>query len=371
MRELKRDIFQHLLEWKDEPKRKPLLLRGARQVGKSWLVKKLGESFDNFVEVNFEKTPEICTFFEGNIDPLMLIKNISNYIKGEITPGKTLLFLDEIQICPRAIVALRYFYEDLPQLHVISAGSLLEFELEKISVPVGRVTFLYVYPLSFAEYLTAIGKENLRLMLADNDLKPLPEPLHNQLTQDTRDYTLLGGMPEVVADFVEYGNFERCRNIQTVLLETFRSDFHKYAKKHQLKYLRIVFESIPLQLGNKFKYSHVSRDIKSRELGDALELLEMAGLVYKVCHTSGNGIPLKFESDLKRFKVLFFDIGLAMRLLKLDYRPFILNPDISMVNNGAVAELLTGLEFILHQDFREKAELFYWHRESKSSNAEV
>ena len=368
---LKRDLLEHLKKWKNSPKRKPILLKGARQVGKSWLAKELGRDFNNFVEINFEKASELCSFFEGNIDAHLIAKNIANYFGTQIVPGKTLLFLDEIQVCPRAILSLRYFCEDFPGLHVIAAGSLLEFELENLSVPVGRISIIYVYPMSFSEYLTAIGKNNLRLMLMENLFEPLPEAIHNQLTREIRNYSLLGGMPEVIADFIEYGKFERCQDLQTELIETYRSDFHKYAKKHQVKYLNRIFDSIPLQLGDKFKYSHVSRDIKSRELGDALELLEMAGLAYKVYHTSSNGIPLKSEIDLMKFKVLLFDMGLAQRLMKLDHRPLLLNPDISRVNDGAIAELFSGLEFIAYQNYRERPELYYWHREAKSSNAEV
>jgi hypothetical protein len=368
---MKRDLQEYLLTWKNNRKRKPILLRGARQVGKSWLARDLGKTFDNFVEINFEKTPEPCAFFKGSLDVRQITKDISNYFGTRIIPGKSLLFLDEIQECPRAILALRYFWEDFPELHVIAAGSLLEFELRNISTPVGRIQFVYVYPLSFAEYLTAIGKENLRDMLMENDSLSIPEPIHNQLLREIRNYTLLGGMPEVISDYRETGDFLNCMDIQTVLLETYRNDFIKYAKKHQVKYLRTIFDAVPLQLGHKFKYVNVSRDIKSRELSDALELLEMAGIVYKVYHSSSNGIPLKAESDPKKFKVLFFDIGLTLRLLKLDHRPLILNPDITVINNGELAELLVGLELIAYRDFKERAELYYWHREAKSSNAEV
>ena len=368
---MKRDLFKYLKKWKAGSNKKPILLRGARQVGKSWLARELGKEFENFVEINFEKNPDFCSFFAGNIEPQIITKNLSNYLGEKISPGKTLLFFDEIQECPRAILSLRYFYEDFPQQHVISAGSLLEFELRKISFPVGRVSFIYVYPMSFSEYLTAAGKHSLRETLLDNNFEPLPEAIHNQLNREVRNYTLLGGMPEVVSCFLEYGEFERCADIQTGLIETYRSDFHKYAKKHQVKYIQRVFDSVPFQLGNKFKYTNVSRDIKSRELGDALELLEMEGIVYKVYHSSSNGIPLKAEMDGKKFKVLFVDIGLAQRVLKLDYRPLLLNPDIYQVNNGAIAELLTGLELIAYQSFKEIPELYYWHREAQSSNAEV
>lgn len=230
---------------------------------------------------------------------------------------------------------------------------------------------VYVYPLSFSEYLTAIGRDDLRVMLLENKGEPIAEPIHHLLNRELVNYTHLGGMPEVISDYLEFEDLQRCRDIQTDLLETFRSDFHKYARLHQIDYIRTVFESVPLQLGNKFKYSRVSQDIKSRELSAALDLLEMAGIIYKVCHSSANGIPLKAECNPRKFKVLFFDIGLAQRLLKLDHRPFLLDLDISKVNDGAIAEFLVGLELIGYQSFRERAELFYWHREAKSSNAEV
>jgi predicted AAA+ superfamily ATPase len=222
MIQLQRDLMEFLVKWKNDPKKKPLILKGARQVGKSWLARELGKSF------------EVHAFFDGNIDTAKIIKNLSNYLGVKISPGTTLLFLDEIQECPKAILALRYFYEDLPQLHVISAGSLLEFQLQNINVPVGRVNFIYVYPLSFSEYLTVSGKHHLRTMLLENELKPVPEPIHKLLNEEVRNYVLLGGMPEVVADFLEFGQFDRCGDIQTDLLETYRSDFQKYAKKHQV-----------------------------------------------------------------------------------------------------------------------------------------
>lgn len=371
MIQLKRDLSDHLRKWKNDPRKKPLILRGARQVGKSWLARELGKEFDNFVEINFEKKPELASLFDGNIDTGKIMQNLSNYLGTKITPGTTLLFFDEIQECPKAILTLRYFYEDLPQLHVLAAGSLLEFQLKNINVPVGRVSFVNVYPLSFAEYLTAANKHHLRIMLMENYFKPIPEPIHNLLIEEVRNYTLLGGMPEIVADYLEFGLLNRCSDIQTNLLETYRSDFQKYAKKHQLKYIEKVFDSIPMQLGRKFKYANIAADIKSRDLGDALELLQMAGIAYKVYHTNANGFPLMVESDPKKFKVLFFDIGLALRILKLDHRPLLLDPDISLVNNGAAAELFAGLELIAYQNHIERVNLFYWHRESKSSNAEV
>jgi len=276
---MKRDLLEKLAIWSTEKNSKPIILRGPRQVGKSWLAQKIGKSFSNFVEINFEMMPEIGNFFKGNLDPQELIKNISNYLKVKITPGKTLLFFDEIQQTPRAITSLRYFYEKMPQLHVIAAGSLLEFELRKISIPVGRVSFLYVYPLSFGEYLSATDNEALREMIKENNLSNLPDPFHQKLLQEIRNYTIIGGMPEVVEKYISTSNLKKCMNIQSDILQTYITDFHKYAKESQIKYLVKVFNSIPYQLGQKFKYSSVDKNIKSNILGAALDLLEMAGII--------------------------------------------------------------------------------------------
>ncbi len=368
---MKRDLLYSLNKWAEEKETKPVILRGPRQVGKSWLAKEIGKKFENFVEINFEMMPELGSFFEGNLDPDGLIMNISNYLKVEINPGKTLLFFDEIQQSPRAITSLRYFYEKIPFLHVMAAGSLLEFELRNISIPVGRVSFLYVYPMSFSEYLTASGDKKLREMLLENHFSPLPDPFHQKLLKEVRNYTLIGGMPEVVKKYTETSDFRECMNIQSDILQIYISDFHKYAKKSQIKYLTKVFYAIAHQTGQKFKFSNVDKNIKSTLLGEALDLLEMAGIVYKVYHSSSNGPPLGAEANLSKFKTLFFDVGLTQKILNLDYSDFLINPDIFQINNGTIAELFTGLELIAYSNPREKASLYYWHREKRSSNAEI
>ena len=368
---MKRDLTKTLSDWAKSKKRKPLILRGARQVGKTWLAREISKEFDFYLEVNFERNPELNVFFKGNFDVLEINRNLSNYFGKKIIPGKTLLFFDEIQNCPQAITALRYYYEELPELHIISAGSLLEFELRKISIPVGRISFIYVYPLSFGEYLDVSGNSSLRKMLLENDQKKLADPFHIKLLNEIRNFTLIGGMPEVVDTFINSGIIENCINIQTDILHTYKTDFNKYAKESLIKYMTSVFNSIPHQSGNKFKYSKVSDTLKSKYLKEALTLLEMAGIAYKVYHSSSNGIPLAAEINRSKFKVLFFDIGLAQRLLKLDYKKVILNPDISKINNGTIAELLVGLEIISNSNHREEPLLHYWHREAKSSNAVI
>ena len=366
---MKRDIDTHLQAWKQRERRKPIVLRGARQVGKTTVVRELGRSFDSFVEINFEETPDLASFFEGSLSPDDIVSNLQNYFGVRIQDGSTLLFLDEIQICPRAILALRYFFEKRPDLHVIAAGSLLDFELRKISFPVGRIDFYYLYPLSFGEFLHALGKEPLRTDICEG--KALPEGLHRQLLATLRDYTVIGGMPQVIAEYLRSGDMAECQHIQSSIIDTFLADFPKYAKQHQLKYLTTVFNAVPSQLGRKFKYSNISNLYKSRDLGAALELLELAGLLIRIHHSSANGIPLEHEKDFRKFKVLFFDVGLAMRVLRIPVQELLLNDDISLVNEGAIAEQLVGQEMLAYASCRERHHLYYWHREAKSSNAEV
>ena len=366
-----RDVLDNLRAWKADASRMPLILRGARQVGKSWLARELGKEFPGFVEINFDREPELSSLFEHSVVPEKLLSLISNYVGKPIIPGKTLLFLDEIQNCPRALAALRYLFEEMPALHVLGAGSLLEFELCRLPVPVGRVSFLHVHPLSFGEYLCALGKQSLRAMLIENELQPLPAALHLMLSDHVRDYTLVGGMPQVVQDFIEHRDLSRSRGLQSSLIQTYQQDFNKYAKVHQIKYLKKVFDAIPFQVGNKFKYVSVSREHRSRELSEALELLCMAGIADKVHHSSGNGTPLRAQIDLKRFKVTFFDVGLILRMLKIDHRPVLLEPNIGSLRDGAIAELFVAQQIRAHADPREEFRLHYWHREARASNAEI
>ena len=346
-----------------------MILRGPRQVGKTWLVREFGKTFSHFIELNFEETPQIAEFFQKDKDPYRIVRELGVYLAEEIIPGKTLLFFDEIQVEPKAISSLRYFYEKLPELYLIAAGSLLEFELEKISFPVGRVGFLYLYPMSFGEFLDASGRSEMRDMIVSG--KNIPDPIHSQLSDLFRDYTVLGGMPAVVDAYMKDQNFELCRKIQTLIIETYLADFPKYAKKYQVKYLRTVFSNIPIQLGRKFKYSNVSTLYKSRELKQALELLEKASLLHRVYHSSANGIPLYAEQDDRKFKVIFFDTGLMLNLLNIPLKEFFGDYDLTMVNEGAIAEQIVGQELVAGAERDRHVSLYYWHREAKSSNAEV
>lgn len=380
MVKMQRDIVKNLIQWQKQENHLPILLRGARQVGKSYLVEHFGqEYFEDLITVNFEFQPVFKTCF-NTLDPKEIIKTLSLITKKEITPGKTLLFLDEIQECPNAIKALRYFKEKMPQLHVIGAGSLLEFSLndEDFRMPVGRIQFMYLKPFSFKEFLTATGNLQLREFIETLSLKDrVPEAIHDQLLNLIRRYMVLGGMPAVIQEYLRLENTlnfgmteSACQLIQAALLNTYRSDFGKYATKTDHKYLQSLFERIPGLIAQLFKYSKVDPDTRARELKKALQKLRDAGLIYQIFSTSASGLPLNAVMDEKRFKLLFLDVGLVNRAANLD-ADILLQRDLLLINRGNIAEQLVGQELLAYQSFYESGQLFFWNREEKGSTAEV
>jgi len=368
---MNRLIDHHLKAWKQDPKRKSLLIRGARQVGKTYSVRTLGASFEEMVEINLEMNPEYAEVFQLNLDPQRILSQLRLMTGKRIVPGASLLFIDEIQQHPPAVTALRYFYERVPELHVIAAGSLLEFALEEVGMPVGRVASLYMYPMSFLEFLLARGKNAMVEFLLEDTPLSCAKPIHDQLLCLVGEFLVLGGLPEVVAAWIENEDLHRCGNILDAIVAAYRQDFSKYAKRHQIKYVDLVFNEVPALMGRKFKYNALPGTWKARELAPALELLCKAAVVHKVTQASGNGIPLKAESDPRRFKTLFLDIGLAQRIMGADVRPWLLKPEAQIVNAGGVTESFVGQELLAYSRPRAKRELYYWHREARSSNAEV
>lgn len=369
---MKRNLLKHLLEWKESKKRKPMLLRGARQVGKSWLVKELGKSFPDFVEINFESRPALRKIFDEDLTPGFLIPRLSAAVRKPIIPGKTLLFFDEIQQVPNALTSLRYFYEEMPDLHVIAAGSLLEFVIEKIGIPVGRIESLYCYPLSFYEFMIATGNEQLiELIKGLPENQPLEEPLHKQALTLLSEYMAVGGMPEAVTEWIETKNIMRCLKIHRSIIDTYRQDFGKYAKNHKIEFVDLVFNAIPHLTGKKFVFSHISDSIRSRELKPALELLQKAGVVHKICHSSGNGIPVAAEENPSLFKVIPLDAGLMQAALNINYSDWLIDAEQQFINKGAVTEAFAGTELLAYSWPFERKELYYWIRENHAAKAEV
>ena len=369
---MKRLIDRHLQDWADDSDRKSLLLRGARQVGKTYSCRELGKGFDEFIEINFEFEPRYIYIFDRDLDPKRIVRDIGLLVGKDIVPGRTLLFLDEIQEAPKAINSLRYFYERMPELHVVAAGSLLDFVLENIGMPVGRVSLLFLYPMSFLEFLLAKGDDRLAELILEHDNRSaLINPVHQKLLHILGEYLATGGMPEVVLVWLETENLKKCGQRQAELIEAFRQDFSKYAKKYQIKYVELIFNEIPRLLGQKFKYSRLAGNWRKRELAPALNLLLKASVVHDVRHTSASGIPLGGAVKPDRFKTIFLDIGLAQTVLELDLAEWILKPETCMVNQGAIAEAFVGQELLAYSNPAKKAPLYYWQREAHSSNAEV
>lgn len=366
---MKRLIDWHLRTWKSEPRRKPLLLKGARQIGKTYSVRQLGKAFESFVEINFELIPEAKTIFEKDLKPERIIWELGILSNTKIIPGKTLLFFDEIQAAPQVVLALRYFFEEMPDLHVLAAGSLIDFALEKVGMPVGRVHMLYVYPLSFIEFLAATGNSQFIEPVVNGT--PLSPVIHDKLLNFLGHYLAIGGMPEAVMEWVQTNDPRASYEAQKGLIETYRLDFPKYAKKHQLQYLDILFNQIPHFVGDQFKYSSVHGEFKKRELAPCLDLLRRANVVHQITHSAGNGLPLGAEANLERFKTIFLDVGLSQALLGLDIPAWFLNPDKELVNRGTIAEAFVGQELLCYASPKWKTELYYWKRDTRGALAEV
>ena len=289
-----------------------------------------------------------------------------------IQQESTLLFFDEIQECFQAIESLRYFYENFPSLHVIAAGSLLDFAVEKIGVPVGRVESLYCYPLSFFEFLVAVNQTQIaKMLLSDLDSVPLSDIIHDKILDLLGQYLALGGMPEAVARWVETRQPKQCFSVYQHLLDAYRQDFSKYCKEHQIKYVSELFDGVPRQLGQAFKYSHIHGEYKKRELAPALDLLCTANVAYKVHHTAGHGVPLGAECHFEWCKVIGLDIVICQVLLGLDLGTWFLDPKVQFVNRGAITEAFIGQELLSYSSPHQKMKLYYWKQEQKQSQAEV
>ena len=369
---MKRFLLERLQVWKHDTERKPLLLRGARQVGKSYLVNEFSRGFANCVELNFEMEPYLAEIFSDSLEPSRLVERISIAKNADLKSGETLLFLDEIQAAPQALTALRYFHEKMPGLHVIAAGSLIEFALEKTGLPVGRVSSLYLYPLSFREFLEAAGKEKLGACLDEHDLnKPLAEVLYRQLLDCFAQYMAVGGMPEAVNTWLINRDMKKVRRVHNDIIETYRQDFLKYAKKQQIHHVDKVFAAVPRLLGKKFVYAQVDQGLKSREIKPALDLLEMAQVAHRVRHSAGNGVPLEGQCNDSLFKVIFLDIGLSQALLGVNDGDWMLNMQRAVSNRGAVVEAFVGQEILAMSDPGVRRRLFYWVREKAHAKSEV
>ena len=376
---IQRNIDVELLEWKNNPMRKPLLLRGARQVGKSSAVRHFGKEFKYFAEVNFERHKAVKTFFQGDIDIRLIAQKIAKYINVPIEEGETLLFLDEIQECPEAIMALRFFKEDYAGLHVIAAGSLLEFTLQELpTYGVGRIHTLFMYPMTFDEFLKANDENGLIDMKGQADSRhPLDDAFHEKLVEYFRIYLLVGGMPEAVLAWIKTHDFNQCSRVQEDIILTYDDDFSKYKKRVSPDLLRTTMRGICHQTGEKITFKQISADYRSSQIREAVRLLTLAGLTTPVVATSGNGIPLDAEANEKNMKILFLDSGLLLTVLQLEgnlaqhliEQIMTGNPQ-KLVNKGGLVEMVAGLEILRNKPCVQRQRMFYWEK-SGNSIAEI
>lgn len=370
---LNRTIDTELLAWKNSSQRKPLMLRGARQVGKTSSVKKLATNFTYFIEINFDEKREYAAIFDKNLSCIELCEQLSILTNTPILPGKTLLFLDEIQSCIPAISMLRYFYEKMPDLHVIAAGSMLEFTLADIpSFGVGRVRSLFMFPLSYTEFLLA-HKENLLLDLLAKAtiLNPLPDAIHEKLIKFYKKFLVIGGMPEAVSTYISTQDLLEVQRVLNDLVISVEADFAKYKKRVPSARLMEVFLAIASQNGTKFTYAYPNATLNNLQIKEAVSLLKMAGMVHAVTHTAANGIPLGAETNSKKTKLLIFDTGIFQRILGLNIADIVIRDEFEVINKGHIAELYVGLELLKVENCYQKTELYYWHRDAKNSQAEV
>ncbi|MEE3376617.1 MAG: ATP-binding protein [Candidatus Cryptobacteroides sp.] len=377
---IERPIDALLLEWKNSAVRKPLLLRGARQVGKSWAVEHLGETFDYFIEVNFEKRPEMLDVFQKIHDVHELAATLGMYYNTPVIPDRTLLFLDEIQKSADAIQSLWSFKEDYKELHVVAAGSLLEFALQELpSFGVGRIRSLFVYPFSFDEFLVAEGKADwVKAKQEANTEKPLLTPLYNDLVQHFRTFLMVGGMPASVATWVTTHDYSQCQAELDDIQLTYYDDFPKYAKKVDPTLLRNTLQSVVMQIGDKFTYSEVDGGYRADDVKKALKLLCDAGIIKRVSYTSGNGLPLGAEVNDKFRKYIYLDSGLLLRILDLDFggarqltERIIAGTSEDLVNKGGLAEMVLGWELVKYNNPRMQHDLFYWENTAEGTRSEV
>ena len=377
---IERPIDALLLEWKNSAVRKPLLLRGARQVGKSWAVEHLGETFDYFIEVNFEKRPEMLDVFQKIHDVHELAATLGMYYNTPVIPDRTLLFLDEIQKSADAIQSLWSFKEDYKELHVVAAGSLLEFALQDLpSFGVGTIRSLFVYPFSFDEFLVAEGKADwVKAKQEANTEKPLLTPLYNDLVQHFRTFLMVGGMPASVATWVTTHDYSQCQAELDDIQLTYYDDFPKYAKKVDPTLLRNTLQSVVMQIGDKFTYSEVDGGYRADDVKKALKLLCDAGIIKRVSYTSGNGLPLGAEVNDKFRKYIYLDSGLLLRILDLDFggarqltERIIAGTSEDLVNKGGLAEMVLGWELVKYNNPRMQHDLFYWENTAEGTRSEV
>lgn len=369
---MKRDIDRTLTSWKDKTSRKPLIIRGARQVGKTWSVGEFGSRhFETFIRLDFERDRSIHKIFDGDLATRRLIMEIEVYAGKRISPGKTLLFLDEVQECERALSSLRYFYEEIPELHVIAAGSMLEFAMGNVSFPVGRVSFAWMYPMVFHEFLIASGQDILAQTLPTiSDFKPISKNIHAKIMEQLRIYLLTGGMPEAVKRYCSTASLEDCYTVHDDIYQSYLQSLVNYHRRADIDSLDHLMRSIPMHVGSRIKYTRLDPDRRIDKTKTSLQILERALILHLVRSSSGSGLPLQAGASAKVMKPLFLDVGLMQHICGINPQVLLREKDLSNIYKGAVTEQFVG-QHLLTAGGSENGKMFYWARPQKSSSAEV
>lgn len=368
---LKRTAEDYINDWHRKKRRKPMVLRGARQVGKSTLVRRFAEKNGLVLnEINLEQHLYLDDIFK-TLDMDSIIRELDALVGRNIQSPGAVLFLDEIQATPHAIQALRYFYEEKPELPVISAGSLLEFALadHHFSMPVGRIEYYHLGPMTLREFLTAVEPElNQYLGEFQINQSSIPRTAHQKLIKRQREYLFVGGMPEAVHTFAEENSLMEVTAVHRSITETYQDDFSKYAKQKDLALMQKVFRQIPRIIGQKVKYSNISKEDRSRDVKSVIDLLVKARVCHQVFHSHCSGVPLLADINENVYKMLFMDVGMAAYLTGLDWIAQQALDKNALVNEGKLAEQFVGQHLL--SSF-EPPRLIYWLREAKSANAEV
>jgi len=360
---MEREFYQKLLKWKESKLRKPLVLRGVRQVGKTYILNEFARrEYADYVYINFDENPRFASFFEEDLDPERIIKEFNIYFKKTIQPGSTLIILDEVQECPQALACLKYFCEKKNEFHLAAAGSLLGVKLTK-GFPVGKVNFLDLAPLNFFEFLHATKESELVSMLEDmQQPKALPEIFHNKLVTLLKYYFIIGGMPEAVATYLKTDNFEKVREVQKEILDAYVLDFAKHAPKDAVIKIMAVWDSIPNQLAKenkKFIFSAIRKSARAREFEASIQWLKSAGLIIKANHISTPKLPLDAYADKQAFKIFLLDVGLLGAMSKLDPRVILEGEQLFQEFKGSLTENYVAVE--LHDKHFDG--LYYWTSE--------
>ncbi|MDX2414125.1 MAG: AAA family ATPase [Bacteroidales bacterium] len=368
---MKRKFTRYLDEWRLRETRKPLIVRGARQIGKTYIIEEFGKSnYEQFVKVDFEEIPELIGLFATN-DVFRIRQDIEVFFNTKLIDGKTLLFLDEIQLAPKAIAALRYFYEKMPEVDVIAVGSLLDHTLNDLGfpMPVGRVEFAYMYPMDFIEFLDAANETSLVDFIQKYQFpQPIATPIHEKILRYVRLYYVIGGMPEAVKKFVEDNNLPEVERVHESILKSLEYDFSKYGTRSQQSIMIKLLKYIPTAIGQKFKYSNAVPEQRAESIRAALALMEMSRLIALVKSTSASGVPLSLGVSERAFKPLFLDIGLANHLLRLRLTDI---DNLNTINEGSLAEQFVGQQLQCSEQFYIESELYYWMRNKRNSEAEI